>query len=230
MGDYYEPTDPKAGMVIRRMLYLLHQTTFREYFSTTSYVDVLDEHAKRVGSAPETIEFSLGKPETQARLERLADSLNAGGLGQAPLANLINPPQELPEAVWAASEKVEEAGIFVPYFHARDKTLVADLLNDGFLDETEGWGSYTLHALFSTAGATYTTPAHRRRLRTLTKAKKAHVIRPSRQYAAPEGTILSNDPSKEHCCSAGRCIHVTDSSLNCIEVESVCAVWSDACP
>ncbi len=230
MGDYYVPTDPKAGMVIRRMLYLLHEMTFRGYFLTSPYVDVLGQHAERVGKAPETIDFNLGKPETQVRLEKLVDSLNTSGFGNAPLADQFNPPQELPEAVWTASEKVEEAGIFIPYYHARDKTLVADLLNDGFLDETEGWGSYNLHVLFSTAGSTYTTPAHRQRLRTLTKAKKANVVRPSRLYAAAEGTILSNDPSKEHCCDGGSCIHVSDLSLCCTEVESACSAWSDPCP
>jgi hypothetical protein len=230
MTDFYEPTNPKVGMFERRMLYLVHQMTFSEYFSARTYVEVLVEHIERVGSAPASISFSLGIPKTQSRLEALADALKNEGFANESLANLCTRSMDPSGAVWIATEKVEEAGVFVPYYHARDKTLVEGLLSDGFLDNADGWGSYKIHVLLSTAGASYSGPAHGQRMRTISKAKEAHVVRPSLLYAAPGGTITAEDDGKEHCCSAGQCIKLTNTNFYCTQVETGCTLVSDVCP
>jgi hypothetical protein len=140
--------------------------------------------------------------------------------------------------VWVGAGKVEDAGIFVPFFHARDKQQVEDLFSDGFLmgdADYGGWGEHKVHVLFSTRKAGYgypnTHPTHDRRIRTLGKAKQAHVIRPAVYTTGPTGIVASEMKGNDHCCSGTGCEYRVNCGLYCIEVETGgCAVISDVCP
>lgn len=230
MSDYHVPVDTKVGMLERRMLYLVHQMTFDEYFSSRPYAEVLVEHRVRVGNAPSGITFPLGLPETQARIQALVDALTKNGWEKESLIDLCKRAINAADPVWAATEKVHEAGIFVPYYHARDKAKVNDLVSEGFLDATNGWASYNVHALFSTAYKDYSGPANAQRIKTITKAKKANVIRPLRMTTAPDGTITVSTKGNSQCCNGLACEPSNNQELYCAETtDGVCNIYSDPC-
>ncbi len=230
MADYFVPTDPKTGMLERRMLYLIHQMTFDEYFSSRAYTEVLTEHAERVGQAPTEIQFPLGLPDTQARLQALVDAIKQNGWEKEPIIDLCKRVIDPADPVWTATEKVDEAGIFVPYFHARDKAKVNDLVSEGFLDAANGWATYKVHALFSTAFKSYSGPSHGQRIKTITKAKKANVIRPSRMATAPDGTVIASTKGNKYCCIGLNCEYNGNEDFHCTENSAGgCDLMSDPC-
>jgi len=218
-------------MLERRTLYLVHQLTFGEYFSTKPYAEILTEHKARVGKEPSTITFPLDTTETKNRIDKLISALKAAGWDRDSLSDLCEKEINSSHAVWTATDAVGEAGIFVPYFHARDKKAVKDVFQDGFLQDTEGWGKYHAHALFSTRLADYTTPDHARRLRTIGKAKRAKLIRPITRGSTSAISVMALAPGgKRHCCRDGACQFNGDEDFYCSEViGGGCSLSSDWC-
>ena len=230
MSDYYEPKDSNVGMLERRMLYLVHQMTFRDYFARREYAKILAEHIERVNNAPAAIEFPEGAQETSIRLQVLIAALKAAGWQDDSLRELFKRQMEPKDVVWVATERVEAAGIFVPYYHARDKGSVEDLFDDGFLRDDEGWGNYEVHKLFSSKTAGYGNPEHKRRMRTVENAKKYNVIRPITVRAAADGTVVLGSKGNQYCCRSGACQWNGDADSYCSAAEGGgCSLISDEC-
>ena len=227
--DYYEPhADSNVGALERRMLYLVHQLTFKQYFVDRPYTTILKEHRTRVDRTPSTIEFPLGIDETKARLATLIDAIRDAGWQNNTLQELCEMEIDTTSDVWMATENVDEAGIFIPYYHADDKQDVVALFTKGFVDDEKGWGTYKVHALFSTRALDYIVPGHAIRRATVRKAKHLSVIRPRVTLFVDEENYTTMGKGNSHYCTSTACNSCSHDGHYCSTTENnECSLMSD---
>ena len=241
MSDYYEPADPKAGTLERRMLYLLHQLTFKGYYAAT-YADVLKDHITRVTNVskePSHIQALFPDPANTIALlqdfltamQKLNEKvLNTGSLRELCERSFnVNAPEW--QVAWEAAKKVNQDGILVPFLHANRASEILSLFSPAykFLDEDEGWGKYPVHVLLSTNKSKYAGSSHIKRLSSLTKAKKCCVVRPSQTLTTLDGTGQSPTKGNHRCCNGINCQDSPNAEKFCIMVDGECSILADPC-
>jgi hypothetical protein len=227
--DYYEPhANSNVGALERRMLYLVHQLTFTQYFVARPYATILREHRTRIDRAPSAIDFPLGANVTKARFAILIDALHDAGWQNKTLQELCEMEIDMTGPVWRATGQVDEAGIFIPYYHAGQKSDVQALFNNGFVDDEAGWGRYKVHALFSTRALDYAVPGHAIRRATLRKAKHVRVIRPRITRTLAEENFATMGKGNSRYCSGPGCTWCGDPDCYCsTTATNECSLMSD---
>jgi hypothetical protein len=183
--NYLDPADQLVALLERRMLYVLQDMTFEFYFDRP-YDDVLDDHLTQIPNMPPALRYpGEDVAETANRIVNLRYELSKPQYNKKSLSRLCQTVTEVnsPE-LWAATEQVDDARIFVPYLHSRDKQAASDVFGKyGFLNphNTGGWAEEEVRVLFTTSLndlLNSTDPMDAMRLESLTRAKSACIIRP----------------------------------------------------
>ena len=186
MTNYYEPTDSLVGLLERRMLYLVNDMTFEEYFERPYNEVLLDNHVARIQSMPPHLQDPTAAEnlaDTKSRIDKLGNILLQPKYKHKHLARLCQTVSSASDpALWDATKPVVEKKIFVPYFHSCDHAAASDVFGKyGFLNPrvSGGWAEDKISTLFENSPNDVANHPHpQKRLMSLKKAKEAYVVRP----------------------------------------------------